>query len=94
MSISFDDVVHVSRLARLDFKENEFEEITEQLGSILNYISSLNELDTKDVLPTSHVLSIKNVFREDIVNEPNVNEIEKMAPEFKNGCFLVPKVLD
>ena len=76
MSISFDDVVHVSRLARLDFKENEFEEITEQLGSILNYISSLNELDTKDVLPTSHVLSIKNVFREDIVNEPNVNEIE------------------
>ena len=59
-----------------------------------NYISSLNELDTKDVLPTSHVLSIKNVFREDIVNEPNVNEIEKMAPEFKNGCFLVPKVLD
>ena len=68
MSISFDDVVHVSRLARLDFKENEFEEITEQLGSILNYISSLNELDTKDVLPTSHVLSIKNVFREDIVN--------------------------
>ena len=94
MSISFDDVVHVSRLARIDFKENEFEEITEQLGSILNYISSLNELDTKDVLPTSHVLSIKNVFREDIVNEPNVNEIEKMAPEFKNGCFLVPKVLD
>ena len=94
MSISFDDVVHVSRLARLDFKENEFEEITEQLGSILNYISSLNELDTKDVLPTSHVLSIKNVFREDIVNEPNVNEIEKMAPEFKNGSFLVPKVLD
>ena len=94
MSISFDDVVHVSRLARLDFKENEFEEITEQLGSILNYISSLYELDTKDVLPTSHVLSIKNVFREDIVNEPNVNEIEKMAPEFKNGCFLVPKVLD
>ncbi len=94
MSISFDDVVHVSRLARLDFKENEFEEITEQLGSILNYISSLNELDTKDVLPTSHVLSIKNVFREDIVNEPNVNELEKMAPEFKNGCFLVPKVLD
>ena len=94
MSISFDDVVHVSRLARLDFKENEFEEITEQFGSILNYISSLNELDTKDVLATSHVLSIKNVFREDIVNEPNVNEIEKMAPEFKNGCFLVPKVLD
>ncbi len=94
MSISFDDVVHVSRLARFDFKENVFEEITEQLGSILNYISSLNELDTKDVLPTSHVLSIKNVFREDIVNEPNVNEIEKMAPEFKNGCFLVPKVLD
>ena len=94
MSISFDDVVHVSRLARLDFKENEFQEVTEQLGSILNYISSLNELDTTDTPPTSHVLSIKNVLREDVVDEPNVSELEKLAPEFKNGCFLVPKVLD
>ena len=94
MSISFDDVVHVSRLARLDFKENEFQEVTEQLGSILNYISSLNELDTTDTPPTSHVLNIKNVFREDVVNETNVSDLDKLAPEFKNGCFLVPKVLD
>ncbi|MBE17248.1 MAG: Asp-tRNA(Asn)/Glu-tRNA(Gln) amidotransferase GatCAB subunit C [Nitrospinae bacterium] len=94
MSISFDDVIHISRLARLDFKENEFEEITEQLGSILNYISNLNELDTTDTPPTSHVLDIKNVYREDIVNEPKVDKLEELAPDFKNGCFLVPKVLD
>lgn len=94
MSISFDDVIHISRLARLDFKENEFEEITEQLGSILNYISNLNELDTTDTLPTSHVLDIKNVYREDIVNEPKVDKLEELAPDFKNSCFLVPKVLD
>ena len=94
MSISFDDVIHVSRLARLDFKENEFEEITEQLGSILNYISNLNELDTTDTPPTSHVLDIKNVYREDIVNEPKVDKLEELAPDFKNSCFLVPKVLD
>ena len=94
MSISLDDIVHVSRLARLDFKENEFQEVTEQLGSILHYISSLNELDTTDTPLTSHVLSIKNVLREDVVDEPNVSELEKLAPEFKNGCFLVPKVLD
>tara|TARA_Y100000588_G_scaffold293020_1_gene312560 strand:- start:917 stop:1201 length:285 start_codon:yes stop_codon:yes gene_type:complete len=94
MSISFDDVIHISRLARLDFKENEFEEITEQLGSILNYISNLNELDTTDTPPTSHVLDIKNVYREDIVNEPKVDKLEELAPDFKNSCFLVPKVLD
>jgi len=94
MSISFDDVIHISRLARLDFKENEFEEITEQLGSVLNYISNLNELDTTDTLPTSHVLDIKNVYREDIVNEPKVDKLEELAPDFKNSCFLVPKVLD
>ena len=94
MSISFDDVIHISRLASLDFKENEFEEITEQLGSILNYISNLNELDTTDTPPTSHVLDIKNVYREDIVNEPKVDKLEELAPDFKNSCFLVPKVLD
>ncbi|MBI1724325.1 MAG: Asp-tRNA(Asn)/Glu-tRNA(Gln) amidotransferase subunit GatC, partial [Candidatus Tectomicrobia bacterium] len=56
MAISRQDVLHVSRLARLQLSEAEIEKFTSQLGNILSYISKLNELDTRDVPPTSHAL--------------------------------------
>ena len=94
MSISREDVLHVSKLARLELSEAEVEKFTVQLGDILEYISKLDELDTENVPPTAHVLEITNVFREDKVNAPRIDSIEEMAPEFDKGHFLVPKVIE
>ncbi len=94
MAITREEVRHVSRLARLELSEAEIEKFTGQLGDILDYISKLDELDTGDVPPTSHVLEITNVFREDVVNAPRIDSIEKIAPEFGKGHFLVPKVIE
>ena len=94
MAISREDVLHVSSLARLNLSEAELEKFTGQLGDILDYISKLNELDTEGVPPTAHILDMKNVFREDVVSESPIEDIEKMAPAFEKGHFLVPKVID
>ncbi len=94
MAISREDVLHVSKLARLELSEAEVEKFTVQLGDILDYISKLDELDTGNVPPTAHVLEITNVFREDKVNAPRIDSIEEMAPEFDKGHFLVPKVIE
>jgi aspartyl-tRNA(Asn)/glutamyl-tRNA(Gln) amidotransferase subunit C len=94
MAISREDVLHVSKLARLELSEAEVEKFTVQLGDILEYISKLDELDTENVPPTAHVLEITNVFREDKVNAPRIDSIEEMAPEFDKGHFLVPKVIE
>ncbi len=94
MAISREDVLHVSKLARLELSEAEIEKFTGQLGDILDYISKLNELDTKDVPPTAHVLEITNVFREDKVDAPRIGSIEEIAPEFHKGHFRVPKVIE
>ena len=80
MSISREDVIHVSNLARLNLREDEVEKFTEQLGAILEHIAKLNEVDTEGVEPTSHVLDLVNVFREDAVTESPIENIEKMAP--------------
>jgi aspartyl-tRNA(Asn)/glutamyl-tRNA(Gln) amidotransferase subunit C len=40
------EVEHVARLARLELTEEEKERMTAQLDSILQYIDTLNELDT------------------------------------------------
>ncbi len=94
MAISREDVLHVSKLARLELSEAEVDKFTVQLGDILEYISKLDELDTGNVPPTAHVLEITNVFREDKVNAPRIDSIEEMAPEFDKGHFLVPKVIE
>ena len=94
MAISRADVLHVSRLARLQLNEGEIEKLTSRLGSILEYISILNELDTEDVPPTAHVLEITNVFRDDVVSASPIEGMEQMAPDFSAGHFRVPKVIE
>ena len=65
------------------------------MGSMLDYIDKLNELDTTGVEPMSHVFPVQNVFREDVVvNGDDRENILKNAPEEKDGSFVVPKTVD
>ncbi len=63
--ISKEQVKHVANLARLALTDEEVEKMTKQLGDIINYAELLNELDTENVKPTTHVLDLKNVMRKD-----------------------------
>jgi len=78
VKITIKDVEHVARLARLELNEAEKERMRAQLDSILSYIDKLNELDTSAVEPTSHVLQMVNVFREDEVR-PSLSQEEALA---------------
>ncbi|MFH1305351.1 MAG: Asp-tRNA(Asn)/Glu-tRNA(Gln) amidotransferase subunit GatC [Candidatus Omnitrophota bacterium] len=91
-----DDIVrHVAKLSRLHIDESEITKFREQLARILEYITQLNEVGTKDTFPTTHVLSsMKNVFRKD---EPagslSVEEVMSNAPEKKENLFKVPRII-
>jgi aspartyl-tRNA(Asn)/glutamyl-tRNA(Gln) amidotransferase subunit C len=92
--ITTKDVGYVAKLARLRVSEKESEKFTRQLDQILKYVDKLNELDTKEVKPTSHVLSLKNVFREDkVARSLTVEKVLENAPEKLKGFFSVPKVI-
>jgi aspartyl-tRNA(Asn)/glutamyl-tRNA(Gln) amidotransferase subunit C len=92
--ISIDQVKHVANLARLAITEEEAEKFTKQLDAIITFAEQLNELDTENVEPTSHVLDIKNVLREDVPQKglPRA-EVLKNAPEEQDGQFKVPSIL-
>ena len=65
------------------------------MGSMLDYIDKLGELDTQGVEPMSHVFPVKNVFREDIVTNGDMREeILKNAPGEKDGMFVVPRTFE
>jgi aspartyl-tRNA(Asn)/glutamyl-tRNA(Gln) amidotransferase subunit C len=90
-----DDVVHVASLARLDLTDAEIEELTEQLGGILDHANEVAALDLAGVPPTAHPLPLVNVFRADEVTPPlDRDEVLAAAPETEDGRFRVPRILD
>jgi aspartyl-tRNA(Asn)/glutamyl-tRNA(Gln) amidotransferase subunit C len=92
MKISID---HISSLARLSLSDAERELFGSQLESILSYMDKLNELDTRDIEPTSHVLAIRNVTRED-VNSPSIDRDAALAnaPDRTEKFYRVPKIIE
>ncbi len=95
MKITKEQVEYVANLAHLELTEKEKEIFTQQLDSILTYIEKLNELDTEDIKPISHVLPINNVFREDIVKSSlPLDKVLANAPDRKNSYFRVPRVIE
>jgi aspartyl-tRNA(Asn)/glutamyl-tRNA(Gln) amidotransferase subunit C len=95
MKITQETVQYVAALAKLNVSEEEKQKVAMDLDRILEYIETMNGLDTEGVEPMSHVLPVKNVFREDIVvNGDNRTELLKNAPKQKDGCFAVPKTVE
>ena len=93
--ISDETIEYVGILAKLELSEEEKEKAKKDMGSMLDYIDKLNELDTTGVEQMSHVFPVQNVFREDVVvNGDDRENILKNAPEEKDGSFVVPKTVD
>ncbi len=95
MGITVKDVEHVANLARLNLSAEEKEQFAGQLDAILKYADKLNELDTSNIEPTSHVLPLANVMRED-ETRPSwpIEQVLANAPDEEDGHFKVPAVLE
>ncbi len=91
--ISQEQVKHVAHLARLSITEEEAERFQGQLEAIITAAEQLNEVDTEGVIPTTHVLTMHNVMREDKpVEGLKVEEVLKNAPDHEGGQVRVPSV--
>lgn len=93
--VNREEVLKIASLAKLSLTEEEVEKYTSQFNDILDYMHQLNELDTENVEPLSHVLELTNVTRKD-VEESSLKrkEVLKNAPESDGDYFIVPKVID
>jgi aspartyl-tRNA(Asn)/glutamyl-tRNA(Gln) amidotransferase subunit C len=95
MRISKEEIEHIASLARLFLSEDEKELFGLQLNSILDYMEKLNELDTRDIEPTSHVLPLSNVMRDDMLRPSISREDATMnAPDHTDKFYRVPKIIE
>jgi len=95
MKITKQEVEHVGKLARLELSEQDKDTLTDQMSNILTYVETLNSIDTKGVAPTSHVLDINNVMRDDVPGKSlSQDQALANAPEKAAGHFKVPKIIE
>jgi len=91
------DVLHVAKLANLNLTESEIKKFLPQLSSIIDFISQLDEVDTKGIDPTSQTTGLTNVFREDqVMSDKLLSQDEALSgtEETYNGYFKVPAILE
>jgi aspartyl-tRNA(Asn)/glutamyl-tRNA(Gln) amidotransferase subunit C len=95
MSLTREQVQHVAKLARLSLSDDEITTFTGQMGTILDYVKKLNELNTDGIVPTAHAVPMENAFRDDVVRPSiGVDNALANAPDRVEGFFRVPKVIE
>jgi len=95
MAITRETVLHVARLARLELDAHELEPLQNDLGRFLEYVETLNELDTASIPETAQVAVEEAPLRPDRVL-PGVETERALAeaPRKAGGGFAVPAFVD
>lgn len=75
MKLKKEDILHIAELSRLELSEAEIKKYQAELGSILEYVNMLSEVDTKNVEPTAQVSGLMDVFRSDEVKPWSEEEV-------------------
>ncbi len=95
MKITKEDVLKIADIAHLNLTEDEVQVFTEDLEKMVAFADQLNEIDMTDAETKIEEATLFNVLRKDQV-KPSMTKEELLAnaPQEKNGCFFVPKIVE
>lgn len=95
MAIDKETVKYTAHLCRIELQEKELDKLSTQLKGILDFIDKLSKVDVQNIAPTSHILPVKNVLREDAPKDSlPVDKVLANAPQKEGNFFVVPKVIE
>lgn len=101
--ISAEEVNQIAKLARIELSEKEKTKFSRELSEILGYVEKIDKLVTKDIVGTSQVTRLENIYRKDVADElthadknskKNRELMIRNAPEQKDGYIKVKAVLE
>lgn len=95
MKISRNEVIHLALICRLGIDDSEIEKFQHQLSNILENFQIINQIDTSSLPPTSHSISLSNIFRDDEPkNSLDINSVLMNAPSTEDNYFKIKAVLE
>ena len=91
MKIDRDEARRIAALAHLEFDDAGLERMAAEMTRILGYIESLPSVEVEDRRPGQS----STPWRDDVVR-PSIDRsaVAKNAPEWENGFFVVPAVIE
>ena len=93
--ITKEDIMKISRLAKIAVAENEYEELSNQLTRITSWVGTLNEVDTSNVEPMVSVFKESLRLEKDEVSDGEIaDDVLKNSKDAKYGYFTVPKMIE
>jgi aspartyl-tRNA(Asn)/glutamyl-tRNA(Gln) amidotransferase subunit C len=97
VKLTKDEVLHVAKLAKIDLTNEEIDKFTPQLSNVINFVSELSEVDTKNIEPTSQTTGLENIKRED-EPKPDFSFTQDQTlsgtDKIHNGYFKVKAILE
>lgn len=92
--ITREQVIHVSKLARINLSEKEIQKFEKDLKEILEAFKSLDSVDTEGVEPAFHPIEVRNGLREDLGSRVcSPGELLKSSAEKEDGYIKGPRVV-
>jgi aspartyl-tRNA(Asn)/glutamyl-tRNA(Gln) amidotransferase subunit C len=94
MAISYEEVQHVAKLARLDLDKEELLTFQSELNALLGYFEDIQAVSVDDQA-VSHAVSLRNVFAEDDIHFGLTRDLAlRSAPLTRGGLYVVPTMLE
>lgn len=90
------EILHIAELSNLKLTESEIKKFTPQLDKIIEFVASLSEVNTDDVVATNQTTGLTNVTRDDkVISENILTQDEALSGTDKthNGMIKVAKIL-
>lgn len=95
MKINKEIFDHLADMLRIEFTKEEKKQLIDDINKTVEFIDTMNEMDTENVEPFLFVHQRKNAFREDIVINTEMDKnLLSIAPEISNGYYAVPKAIE
>ena len=95
VKIDKNTTLKIAKLTRLRLNDQELDELSVQLSSILEWVEQLNEVNTDNVEPLSNISNSELPLRRDEhINKNKSEDILLNAPEKLENYFVVPKVVE
>jgi len=90
-------VKHIAQLAQIPISVQEEKTLADNFSETLRVVDELQQINTEGVELTHQVTGLKNITREDEINEKNMftqKQALANASRIHDGFFVVERVID
>ena len=88
------DVLHVAKLSKLEFTEDEIDSFVTDMDSIVAYVNTLSQIDTSGLEEKLNVVNLNDLRADEVNNSLSQADAILNAPKKRNGGFSVPQVVE